>query len=76
MTRDSCSPRRCGSASTRDEHSDSRRQFRDSCSSLVAAPPPLAPNTRTVVVNPGAHVVGQSSSIPSSRIHILILNRP
>lgn len=37
---DSCSPRRCGSASTRDEHSDSRRQscrlvLSDSCSSLV-----------------------------------------
>jgi hypothetical protein len=44
----------CGFDSTRSEHSDSRRQFRDSCSSLVAAPPPLAPNTRTVVVNSGA----------------------
>ena len=33
---------------------------------VVAAPPPLVTNTRTVVVNPGASV----------RIHILILNRP
>ena len=33
-----------------------RLVFVDSCSSLVAAPPPLAPNTRTIFVNSGARV--------------------
>ncbi len=66
----SCSSRRCGSASTRDEHSDNLLVFaarvRRSCSPLVfaarvrrvvAAPPPLATNTRTVVVNSVSSVI-------------------
>jgi hypothetical protein len=50
--------------------SGSRSQFRGSCSSLVAAPPPLAPNTRTVVVNPWASVPRFVASHPVPTVDI------